>query len=107
MDLTTAVSSTPDANDIPALYVGMELESAACAREFFNAYAIRHNFAVKNGAVYNKKKSLVLLCKCAKLPKARRLPPTKGTTDENGFTRQKEFRASFATVRGWCRSRNS
>ncbi|KAK9489045.1 hypothetical protein V1508DRAFT_429273 [Lipomyces doorenjongii] len=61
MDLTTAVSSTPDANDIPALYVGMELESAACAREFVNAYAIRHIFAVKNGAAYNKEKSLVLV----------------------------------------------
>jgi hypothetical protein len=48
MDLATTVSSTPDANDVPALYVGMELESAACAREFVNAYAIRHNFAVLN-----------------------------------------------------------
>ncbi|KAK9482637.1 hypothetical protein V1527DRAFT_331885 [Lipomyces starkeyi] len=82
MDLTTAVSSTLDANDVPASYVGMELESAACSREFVNAYAIRHNFAVKNGAVYSKEKSLVLLSKCAKLPKARRLPPTKGATDE-------------------------
>ncbi|KAK9374214.1 uncharacterized protein V1513DRAFT_113769 [Lipomyces chichibuensis] len=71
----------------------MELQSAACAREYANAYAIRHNFAVKNGAVYNKEKSLVLLSKCAKLPNTRRLPPTKGATDENGFTRQKEFRS--------------
>ncbi|KAK9354708.1 hypothetical protein V1523DRAFT_447192, partial [Lipomyces doorenjongii] len=42
--------------------------------------------------VYNKEPSLVLSCKCAKLPKVRRLPPTKGTADENG-TRQKEFRS--------------
>ncbi|ODQ74805.1 hypothetical protein LIPSTDRAFT_68916 [Lipomyces starkeyi NRRL Y-11557] len=92
MDPATTVSSTLAVN-APALYVGMELESAARAREFVNAYAIRHNFAVKNGDVYNKDKSLLLLCKCAKLPSTRRLQPTKGATDDEGLNRQKEFRS--------------
>ncbi|KAK9481890.1 hypothetical protein V1527DRAFT_62952 [Lipomyces starkeyi] len=83
MDPATTASSTPAVNNAPAFYVGMELESAGHARELVNAYAMRHKFAVKNGLVYNKEKSLLLLCKRAKLPNTRKLPPTIGAIDDN------------------------
>ncbi|KAK9236564.1 hypothetical protein V1525DRAFT_420325 [Lipomyces kononenkoae] len=82
MDSATTASISV-VNNAPTLYMGLELASADRAREFVNAYAIRHNFAVKNGYVYNKDKSLLLLCKCAKKPSTRRLPPTKGATDDD------------------------
>ncbi|KAK9340287.1 hypothetical protein V1521DRAFT_424915 [Lipomyces starkeyi] len=84
------------------LYVGMVLESVDQARQFVNAYAIHHNFAVKNGFPKKKDQALLLLCKCAKKPyNTRKLPMTKGKSD-NGLTRQKEAQACFVTVLGWC-----
>ncbi|KAK9335056.1 hypothetical protein V1521DRAFT_441023 [Lipomyces starkeyi] len=46
----------------------MVFESDSKARDFVNAYAIRHNFAVKNGVVKHKNKSQLLVCKCSGMP---------------------------------------
>ncbi|KAK9323460.1 hypothetical protein V1517DRAFT_320339 [Lipomyces orientalis] len=67
----------------------------------FDTYAIRHNFAVKNGVVKDKDKTLLLLCKCAKKPfNTRNLPQTKGSTGDNGLTRQKDARSMLCDCHG-------
>ncbi|KAJ8097763.1 hypothetical protein POJ06DRAFT_283143 [Lipomyces tetrasporus] len=73
----------------------MVLESVDQARQFLNAYAIHHNFAVKNGfLVKNKDQTLLLLCRCAKKPyNTRKLPLTKGSKSDNGLTRKREARS--------------
>ncbi|KAK9342423.1 hypothetical protein V1522DRAFT_25713 [Lipomyces starkeyi] len=81
MNPAPMVSRTLAANNGPSLHVGMELDSADCAREFVNAYAIHHNFAVKNGAVYDKTSHS---CLCAKRQKA---AADKGSADDNGLSR--------------------
>ncbi|ODQ69011.1 hypothetical protein LIPSTDRAFT_202852 [Lipomyces starkeyi NRRL Y-11557] len=43
----------------------MVLDSVENAREVVKAYAIQHNFALKNSLVKNKDTTLLLLCKCA------------------------------------------
>ncbi|KAK9241911.1 hypothetical protein V1506DRAFT_569288 [Lipomyces tetrasporus] len=64
----------------------MVLESVDHARQFVNAYAIHHNFAVKNGVVKDNEKTLLLLCKCARKPfNTRSLPLTKGSTNDYGL----------------------
>ncbi|KAK9361861.1 hypothetical protein V1504DRAFT_450498 [Lipomyces starkeyi] len=88
MNPAPMVSRTLAVNNSPSLHVGMELDSADYAREFVNAYAIHHNFAVQNSAVYDKDTSLLLMCKCAKKPNTRKLPLTKGCADDNGLVRQ-------------------
>ncbi|KAK9242634.1 hypothetical protein V1506DRAFT_555943 [Lipomyces tetrasporus] len=81
-------------NNPQTLHVGMEFESVDQARQFVNAYAIGHNFAVKNGFVKNKDQTLLLSCKCAKKPfNSRKLPVTKGSTGDNGLTRKRDARS--------------
>ncbi|KAK9234103.1 hypothetical protein V1525DRAFT_318553, partial [Lipomyces kononenkoae] len=64
------------------------------AREVVKAYAIQHNFAVKNGLVKNKDTTLFLLCKCAlKTFNSRKLPLEKGVTGDNNLVRQKDARS--------------
>jgi hypothetical protein len=76
------------------LYIGMVFESDSKARDFVNAYAIRHNFAVKNGVVKHKNKSLLLVCKCSRMPlNTGNLPMEVGTRDENSNTRRKIARS--------------
>ncbi|KAK9234657.1 hypothetical protein V1525DRAFT_412372 [Lipomyces kononenkoae] len=48
----TAAARAPD-NASYNLYVGMVVDSVENAREVVKAYAIQHNFAVKNGLVKN------------------------------------------------------
>ncbi|KAK9366135.1 hypothetical protein V1509DRAFT_308075 [Lipomyces kononenkoae] len=94
MDPAVAFFPEPAVNNSYSLYLGMVFESVDHARQFVNAYAIHHNFAVKNGAVKNKEKTLLLLCKCARKPfNIRNLPFTEGSTGDNGLTRQKDARS--------------
>ncbi|KAK9335268.1 hypothetical protein V1521DRAFT_346699, partial [Lipomyces starkeyi] len=76
------------------LYVGMVLDSVENAREVVKAYAIQHNFALKNGLVKNKDTTLLLLCKCAlKTFNSRKLPLQKGVIGDNNLVRQKDARS--------------
>ncbi|KAK9488809.1 hypothetical protein V1527DRAFT_456274, partial [Lipomyces starkeyi] len=88
MDHITAAVNNPY-----PLYVGMVLDSVDQARQFVHAYAIQSHFAVKNGFVNNKDRTLLLLCKCAKKPfNARQVPMTKGTQGDNCLVRPKVVR---------------
>ncbi|KAK9236669.1 hypothetical protein V1525DRAFT_362288, partial [Lipomyces kononenkoae] len=74
----------------------MVFESAAETRDFVKAYAIRNNFAVKNGVVKNKDQTLLLACKCSRKPlKTRNLPIEVGAKGSNGLTRQKVERSKL------------
>ncbi|KAK9350533.1 hypothetical protein V1523DRAFT_419542 [Lipomyces doorenjongii] len=87
MDPVTTGFPTVVVNSPHTLYVGEVFESVDQARQFAKAYAISHNFAVKNGFVKDKDQTLLLLCKCAKKPfNSRNLPMTKGSTSANGLT---------------------
>ncbi|KAK9351231.1 hypothetical protein V1523DRAFT_30710, partial [Lipomyces doorenjongii] len=91
MDPVTTGFPTVVANSPHILYVGEVFESVDQARQFANAYAISHNFAVKNGFVKDKDQTLLLSCKCAKKPfNSRNLPMTKGSMSANGLTRYKD-----------------
>ncbi|KAK9324941.1 hypothetical protein V1517DRAFT_316143, partial [Lipomyces orientalis] len=58
--------------------------------QFVDTYAIWHNFA-----------TLLLFCKCAKKPfNNRNLPQTKGSTGDNGLTRQKDARSMLCDCHG-------
>ncbi|ODQ69438.1 hypothetical protein LIPSTDRAFT_187168 [Lipomyces starkeyi NRRL Y-11557] len=92
-------------NNPHTLYVGIVFKSVGQARQFVNAYAIHHNFAVKNGFVKNKDQTLLLLCKCAKkLFNSRSLPIAKGTTGSRVI---ETLEACFVTVLGKSASKSS
>ncbi|KAK9371710.1 uncharacterized protein V1513DRAFT_454773 [Lipomyces chichibuensis] len=76
------------------LYIGMGFESYDTARGFVNAHAINNNFAVKNGVVKHKDKTLLLCCKCSRKPlNTGNLPLEVGTKGDNGLTRYKVARS--------------
>ncbi|ODQ73409.1 hypothetical protein LIPSTDRAFT_260435 [Lipomyces starkeyi NRRL Y-11557] len=90
---TAATPSAPSSAPYN-LYVGMVLDSVDNAREVVKAYAIQHNFALKNGLVKNKDTTLLLLCKCAlKTFNSRKLPLQKGVIGDNNLVRQKDARS--------------
>ncbi|KAK9355032.1 hypothetical protein V1523DRAFT_376179, partial [Lipomyces doorenjongii] len=83
-----------EVNDPYDLYIGMIFESEYAARAYVNAYAIHHNFAVKNGVVKHKDQTLLLTCKCSRKPlNTRNLPIAVTAGDNNGPTRVKQARS--------------
>ncbi|KAJ8102679.1 hypothetical protein POJ06DRAFT_245338 [Lipomyces tetrasporus] len=91
MDHTTAI-----ANDTYNLYVGMVLDTDNHAREYVQQYAVQHNFAVKNGHVSNKQKTLLLVCKCANKYDPGKLPLEKSVINEHGLICLKDARTKLS-----------
>ncbi|KAK9241753.1 hypothetical protein V1506DRAFT_549746 [Lipomyces tetrasporus] len=95
MDRTTAI-----ANDAYDLYVGVVLDTDNQAKEYVQQYAIQHNFAVKNGHVSNKQKTLLLVCKCANKYDPGKIPLEKGVLGDNGLIRLKRQVRCSVNVHG-------
>ncbi|KAK9360599.1 hypothetical protein V1504DRAFT_136920 [Lipomyces starkeyi] len=102
MDLTTTI-----ANGSYNLYVGMVLNTDNQARHYVNRHAIHHNFAVKNGRVSNKEKTLLLVCKCANKFDPGKLPLEKGVLGDNGSIRQIDVERCSVNVHGGFALRSS
>ncbi|KAK9341977.1 hypothetical protein V1522DRAFT_358981, partial [Lipomyces starkeyi] len=66
-------------------------------------YAIHHSFAVKNGRVSNKEKTLLLVCKFANKFDPGNLPLEKGVLGDNGLIRQKDARTMLCECPGRVR----